>query len=77
MEDFAISESILFDMPKYVYLQVKGVEKPIRLKGDKVESEKRTGSSVSTRLIVKLDDNKIGEFEDSSVSGWWVQDDES
>ena len=75
-EIFTFSESYTWDMPKHVYLQVKGVEKSIKLKADKVERQTTTGSTVRVILSISLQGNPVGEFSVDSVDGWWIQDDE-
>jgi len=64
-------------MPKYVYVQVKGVEKAIMVKADKVERQTTTGTTVQSILSISLRGQLVGEFSADSVFGWWMQDDEA
>lgn len=67
-------------MPKYVYLQIDGVEKAARILADSVvrqqQSQQQTGAAVcyQSKLIVKDGDTEVGEFNGAKVIGWWVQD---
>ena len=56
-------------MPKYVYVQIQGVEAPAKIAADKVE--KRMSDST---LVVKNGDEQVGEFKLGGVQGWWIQD---
>jgi hypothetical protein len=55
-------------MIKFVYIQVQGVEKAIRIPADKVEKQ---GERETTVLVVKRGDTPVGEFKASAVLGWW------
>jgi hypothetical protein len=58
------------EMPKIVHVQFLGIQEPAHVTADKVQvPEKRTG-----KLILKLGDEKVAEFENSAVVGWWIQD---
>jgi len=57
-------------MPKYVYVQFANIEKPAKIEADKVEA--KTGESQI--LILKLNDQMVGEIGRGSVVGWWIQD---
>ena len=73
-KEFTISEVYTFDMPKYVYVQVKGVEKPAKVQADKVEMEKvASNTSGDYKFVVKLGDALVGEFKGHSVDGWRIQ----
>jgi hypothetical protein len=68
-----------FGMPKAVYIQVHGVEKPVRLFADKVEHQAvdATGNGDNAPgLIISKGQEKVGEFKDAIVDGWWYQDEE-
>jgi hypothetical protein len=58
-----------FGMIKFVYIQVQGVEKAIRIPADKVEKYAEKGTV--DLLIVKRGDTSVGEFKASAVLGWW------
>lgn len=74
--DFTYSTSYNLGMAKHVYIQIKGVEKAIKLKADKVERQTTTGTIVKSILSVSLGEQQVGEFSSDSVDGWWVQDDQ-
>ncbi len=58
-------------MPKYIHLQVRGVEKPVRVEADFVEKSGRIGTS-DFALLLKLKDKQVGKFRGGSVEGWWI-----
>jgi hypothetical protein len=57
-------------MPKYVYVQLHGIEKPAKMRGDKVE----VPQGAEGKYIVRLGGEQVGEFRQVDVVGWWVQD---
>ncbi len=63
-------------MPRYVYVQIEGVEKAARVEADAVATEVRTqqGQMASVKLILKKGDLPVGEFSIGKVIGWWLQD---
>ena len=70
-EPLVVTESTVYalSMPKYIYVQVKGVDKPLRLRGDKVEQK-------GNRWSLMNGQNQVGEFAMDSVQGWWIQDEQ-
>jgi len=66
-------------MPKYVYVHIHGIEQAAKIEADKVEREKETDSLVAGayRLKLSLEGKPVGEFNGSSVDGWWIQDEGS
>jgi hypothetical protein len=74
--DYSSSESVRsavynLGMAKVVYVQVAGIEKPARIQADRVEKESKEHVVV---LLLKKGDEPVGEFKDSVVQGWWIQD---
>jgi hypothetical protein len=69
-----ISKVYTFDMPKFVYVQVQGVEQPTKIRADKVTEQ---GMSNETVLILHRGTEQVGQFRASSVQGWWIEDDET
>ena len=63
-------------MPKYVYIQIHGAEKPARIEADKVEHKRAEDSNVvgDYILALSLGEAKVGEFKGPVVDGWWIQD---
>jgi len=64
-------------MPKYVNIQVRGVDKAVRIEADKVERSNIAGTvagSSSYALTIKLKDTQVGEFNGNDVAGWWFED---
>jgi hypothetical protein len=62
-----------FAMPKCVYVQVRGVEKALRIQADEAEKKGIPGTS-DFMLTIKLADKPVGEFKADLVDGWWIQD---
>jgi hypothetical protein len=63
-------------MAKVVYIKVSGTETPIRTEADKVE--KRDVPRTTTGqylLILKKNEQEVGEFDGAIVQGWWIQND--
>ncbi len=58
-------------MPLFVYVHPKGATVPVRLRADTVEQVEGT-----TRLIVKKGQDKIGEFFEDLIAGWWIQEED-
>lgn len=59
-------------MPKYVYVQVHGVEQAAKIKADEAEeSGKGTTDSI---LSIKLKGVQVGSFKSGVVDGWWIQE---
>lgn len=69
-----ISKVYTFDMPKFVCVQVHGVENAAKIRADKV-TEQGTGSEAV--LILQKGSEKVGQFRAASVQGWWIEDEES
>jgi hypothetical protein len=67
-----ISTVYTFDMPKFVYVQVHGTEKPVKILADNVTQE---GTGLEEKLVIKRSNQKLGEFKSSAVQGWWIADD--
>lgn len=63
-------------MPKFIYVQIEGVEKPARIEADSIARETRTqaGQQAHAKLILKSDGKEVGEFNATKVIGWWLQD---
>jgi hypothetical protein len=59
-------------MPKYVYIQIHGAEKPARIKADKVEHKKAEDSHIVGDYILSL---SLGETKggiQGTCRGWLV-----
>jgi hypothetical protein len=54
-------------MPRYIYIQIEGVEKATRVEADSFAIS-------ADKLILKKDDQQVGEFMAAKVIGWWLQD---
>jgi hypothetical protein len=62
-------------MPKYVYVQIHATEKAAKVEADKAEFvEEQSDSGPERRLILSLNNQKVGEFKGHLVDGWWIQD---
>jgi hypothetical protein len=72
-DQIIISTVYTFAMPKYVYVQVKGVEKAAKIEADSAEESGSVGS-VAFTLTIKSGDQKVGTFKGNAVDGWWIQD---
>ena len=57
-----------FEMAKLIHVQLHGIEKDAVVEADKAEVDQ------NQMLILKLGNQKVGEFRNSSVIGWWIQD---
>ena len=70
--EIAISTVYALGMPKYVFIQMHGkdgaIPQPIRIRADAFEKD-QTG-----RMILRLGKETIGEFNASSIAGWWIED---
>ena len=60
-------------MANYVFVQVRGVDAPARIRADKVEKSGTLGA-IDYKLVLKKDDQQVGEFNGNSVDGWWIMD---
>lgn len=60
-------------MPKYVYVQMYAKDgapnAPIKIRADKFEES-------SSLMIIKIGNEKVGEFKSGSIAGWWIQDED-
>lgn len=54
-------------MPKYIYVQIKSVEKPARIRGDQMEQ-------AGAEWHIKQGNNQVAMFRKDDVQGWWIQD---
>ena len=54
-------------MPGYVFIQIRGVEKAARIRGDQVDRE-------TSVLRVLKNGRPVAEFKDADVQGWWLDD---
>ena len=68
---FITARAYNYKMPKYTFIQVHGVERAAKIRADRVSVENADGNSV---IAVFLGDTKVGEFNKSSVQGWWIED---
>ena len=77
MEGFTVSRvrAYNFEMPKYVHIQINGVEKPARIRADKVEKrEDSRGTLLYEKFTVMRENEIVGEFKADSIAGWWIED---
>jgi hypothetical protein len=72
-ESITVSTVYTFAMTKYVYVQVKGVEKPVKIEADKMEESGLKGTN-DHRFSLKLKDVQVGQFTGHAGDGWWIQD---
>jgi hypothetical protein len=72
-DQIKVSTVYTFAMPKYVYVQVKGVEKAAKIQADSAEESGGIGS-VDFTLTIKSGDKQVGKFRGHAVDGWWIQD---
>ena len=59
------------EMPKFVYVQVHGIEKPAKILADNVTQQ---GVGMEALLILQNGKEKVGEFKSPAVQGWWITD---
>lgn len=64
-----------FAMPKCVYVQVRGVEKAVRILADEAEETGIPGTGGFV-LTVKSGNKQVGKFKADLVDGWWIQDED-
>jgi len=67
-EEITTNKMYTFGMPKYVYIQLGGVEKPARIEADKAEEQRN-----AQEVVVMKGDEIVGKFKGNAVVGWWVQ----
>jgi hypothetical protein len=74
----AITISTVYDLgtTRFVYVQMHATTEgggetplPIRIRADKFE---RAGDS--HKMILKIGDQQVGEFNSHSIAGWWIED---
>ena len=68
-----VSEVYTIAMAKIIRVQVHGVEKAVEVKADKVELQEQPVGQ-SRLLKLSLDGTEVGQFKDSQVDGWWIED---
>jgi hypothetical protein len=54
-------------MAKHIYVQLAGVQAPIKVNADKLEKQKDV-------FILKKGDETVGELVPSSVVAWWIEE---
>jgi hypothetical protein len=62
-----------FDMPKFIYVQIKGAKEPARIKAETFEKVEGGGGGLSL-LILKNGETVVAEIKGAEVQGWWIQD---
>jgi hypothetical protein len=60
-------------MAKLVRVQLRGVDQTLSIKADKVELHQPMAGEPKT-LKLSLEGTPIGEFKDSVVDGWWIEE---
>jgi hypothetical protein len=68
------SEEYTLAMAKFVYVQVRGVEKPAKVAADEAKEELGGAASPPHRLKLLLGGKPVGEFKFDSIDGWWIED---
>jgi hypothetical protein len=68
-----VSTVYTFDMPKFVYVQIRGTEKPAHIKAETFEKIEGAGGALNS-LVLKKGETVIGEFRGADIQGWWIQD---
>jgi hypothetical protein len=62
-------------MPKFVYVQVHGNEKPAKIEADKVEEKKiQSAHAGDFELIITSKGAQVAKFQGLVVDGWWIQE---
>ena len=72
-DSIKVSTVYTFAMPKHICVQVRGVEKAVRILADAAEETGTVGASDFT-LSLKLNDKPVGKFRGHAVDGWWIED---
>jgi hypothetical protein len=60
-------------MPRVVYVQTVGNERPARVLADSVE-ERTSSAQPESMLVLKQGDLEVGRFKLDKVIGWWFHD---
>ena len=71
--EIKVSTVYTFAMTMYVYFQIHGVEKTVRILTDKVEETgtKGTGDFI---LLLHKGNQQVGKLNGNLVDGWWIQE---
>jgi hypothetical protein len=72
-ESITVSTVYTFAMPKYVYVQVHGVDKAAKIEADEAVESGTKGTNDNI-LSLKLKGTQVGSFKATAVDGWWIQD---
>jgi hypothetical protein len=75
MRDIQVSTVYTFAMQKFVYIQVHGADKPLRIEADRLEEQDETMAGKPQTLALFRKDKPVGKFNGDAVDGWWIQDD--
>jgi hypothetical protein len=59
---------------KFVYVQVRGVEKPAKVAADEAKEELGGAANPPHRLKLLLGGKPVGEFKFDNIDGWWIED---
>jgi hypothetical protein len=62
-----------FKMAKYVFVQIRGVEHPVRIAADEMV-ESGTPHTNTWIYTVKREGKMVGKIQGSAVDGWWIAD---
>jgi hypothetical protein len=65
-----VSTIYALSMPKFIYVQIKGVDKPARIRGDEMEQ-------AGNEWQIKLGPSQVAMFRRDDVQGWWIQDEDN
>ena len=71
-----ISKVYTLAMPKYVRIQIRGVQESVKVLADKVEetTNQNTPIAGATTITLTLNNTEVGKFNGIMVDGWWFQD---
>ena len=56
-------------MAKYLYVQIQGVQQPVKIRADSIQLE-------GHEYMIKLGNQEVGVFKDHCIFGWWFQDED-
>lgn len=69
----SVSTVYTFAMPYYVFVQIRGTEKPAQIQAEKAEMQGTVGGT-DYRLTITSKGETVGQFDGNQVVGWWVQE---
>jgi hypothetical protein len=75
MAHVVFSTVYTLEMPSYVYVQLRGVEKAAVVEANEVEDTSPTPGDARGKLLLKKNGKTVAEFGRTEVVGWWKQSD--